>query len=572
LCLPASRRVQFLSKLGLAMALGLVCGGILPLLVEQLALSLGLHQSPAGLFFLGDIRSGVFLQLFGAAGITALALYGSTLARNTLQAMGAGFVATAIACLLIMGAGQVAQISEIVLWRGRLLGLIGWPVMTLVILTLAYRNYRQLQPDLKTVANNGLWVLLAVLGTAVLTSFVYHRAWEVWLPEEPLHRFNVSIYPSQQSHAGFALPKRAVSAAKIQASASQTAVLLPDGRLWLKQARARMLRQQQGLPGLVCWFAVGPSHAGFVAGSDWKDVALTWDQCFGIKVDGSLWDLSPTRAGEFTIRRVDQDGDWDSISAGLWHFCGRKTDGTIWQWGRRVIPGLRIVSSGEPLAPAQVGNDTDWTIACCGWDASAAIKTDGSIWRWNFASAKRTRPELWLSGPCAQPVSVTMTGDTLAYVCPDGTLWLGSDLTNSIYTRLIGPDKVQRATHDMVRWGTDSEWREIHFVGWGKAAGIMRDDTLWVWNIDQASFQPYTGWAVSPTMPSRYMDWIALGSIDNAFLALAKDGSLCLWGDPEGRPYEDWIGSDPEAGIGFEPRRLLMPSFIKARRIAELWR
>jgi hypothetical protein len=66
-------------------------------------------------------------------------------------------------------------------------------------------------------------------------------------------------------------------------------------------------------------------------------------------------------------------------------------------------------------------------------------------------------------------------------------------------------------------------------------------------------------------LPSRYADWMSVSEDNNAFLALARDGQLCLWGDPDQVGYDYWNGCP-------NPSNLLMPSRIKARRMADLSR
>lgn len=183
-------------------------------------------------------------------------------------------------------------------------------------------------------------------------------------------------------------------------------------------------------------------------------------------------------------------------------------------------------------------------------------------------------PQRWLTGACGAPVSVAFSPgsdsnhpwshDVLAAVCGDGTLWLGGDLRNSIFARLVSFEEAQRASSEMVRWGHDSDWREVHFIAPGKAVGIKRDGSMWEWEMMRPFGPAIPQWSVPPEMAGRYSDWMAASEDNNAFLALARDGSLCLWGEP----FYYVIDAN---GLPDE-HRLLMPSRIKARRIAELAR
>ena len=63
---------------------------------------------------------------------------------------------------------------------------------------------------------------------------------------------------------------------------------------------------------------------------------------------------------------------------------------------------------------------------------------------------------------------------------------------------------------------------------------------------------------------SGYPVWVAVCPYGNTYLALGNDDTLCLWGDPEDDHY---YGLNRN---GFDPRKLLLPSRIKAREIADL--
>ena len=74
-----------------------------------------------------------------------------------------------------------------------------------------------------------IWLALvalpaALLGATTVTSAVYHRFWEVWLPLEPPH-FYFDVY--RNGHQ--------VATPKLQATPTKMAALLFDGRLWLRQ-------------------------------------------------------------------------------------------------------------------------------------------------------------------------------------------------------------------------------------------------------------------------------------------------------------------------------------------------
>lgn len=667
LCLAVSRRAQFFVKLMLAGSLALLLGGVLPLLLERLAPQPLSTDTQTGLAFLGGIRPMDYLQIFGCLGLTFLAFYGSTLTRNSLQGMGAGLAAALVTGVIIGLAQHAGDSWELMLWRGPLIAWVGFPVMGLVLLVLAHRNYGKLQPDGKTWGRNMGVVLVALLGVAVVTTTIYHRAWEAWMPEEPPHRFFsgfdrvepagrtiVVTTPAanEQGYLGASLqeltpelakefkfeqtngvlvanvvpdapadlaglksgdivlrfngqnvsgPKQLASAigatkpdsrvpveisrngsdltlgitvagqphmrrivrrgrapAKIVASGSQRAVVLPHGRLWLQERSMRPMAWRDVHRGMVVWYSAGPLQTGFADGSDWVDVAVAPGGAFAIKTDGSLWEILPAKQGGFDWKVLGSDRDWASLSAGWDHFSALKSDGTLWQWG------WKQTEAGPTFTePAQIGSDKDWVTVCDSVTKSAAMKADGSIWQWDWRERMPNPPRPWLMGSCTEPISFALSSRAVAAVCADGSLWIGGDLTNSAYARLIGEGEAPLASREMIRWGNDSDWREVRFVGWGKAVGVKRDGTLWEWDVNQV-LGPRAAWVAPATMPSRFGDWISVCEDDNAFLALARDGTLCLWGEPGYGGYD-------YNGLPYS-NQLLAPSRIKARQIADFAR
>jgi hypothetical protein len=561
-CVPVSRWRQFGVKLGLALMLGFVLGAVVPLAVEQLGTLVGLHPNTM-LAFGTEILPAAGVGVLAALGITLLAFYGSSLTHNTLQALGSGVLACVIASVLIEVAAQPPNLWDVPLWGPRLLAWILSPVMLLALVVLAYRNYRHLQLNAKAWRCNGSVLLTGLLGVTILTSAIYHRFWEVWLPLEPPHPWRAFYGAARQG-----------AAPKVQASLTRMAALLPDGRLWLR-ARTHLWRMVgNGQNTFFVPETTGRVHAGFVPGSNWRDVAVSSYGCFAIKTDGSLWDLSVfqpgTRNAQAEPKQVGNSRDWIKISPGFRHYCGLKSDGTLWEWASPPVPGSNEVSQEDLRAPAQVGTDTDW-VAVAGCDqGTVAAKADGTIWRWGWIADRPTngpaksntltQPRRWLAFPGPQrPHSISFGGDAVAAVCDDGSLWLGGILP----FRPVSPDVMIRARTEMVRCGTESDWEQVQLLGPLAAVGVKRDGSLWAWDITLASW--FGDKAVAPHVPvSLYPVWGAVCPYGRTYLTLGRDDTLCVWGDPEDNYSYDFYC------YGQDPRKLLLPSRIKAREIADL--
>ena len=126
---------------------------------------------------------------------------------------------------------------------------------------------------------------------------------------------------------------------------------------------------------------------------------------------------------------------------------------------------------------------------------------------------------------------------------------------------LVGHNQIMPPTgsHMIAVDSGGSDWREVRFLPSALLVGTKVDGTLWVWARDYFGGRGPS--YVPPSVASRYGSWMAITDSTQGFLALATDGTLCEWQDPNIQSIH-W----------HDPRNLLGPSRIKARRIATLSR
>ncbi len=554
-CLPISRGLQFGIKLLVALTLGILFGAIVPLALEWLGVLAGLPAN-ASLAVGTQVLPAVGISLLAALGISLLAFYGSSLTRNTLQALGSGVLACIIATLLGVLASRAPALLEVPLWGPRLLALILVPLMAVVIFALAAGNYYRRRPGPSAWWRNILFLVCSVVSGTLVTTAVYHRFWEAWLPLEPPHSYRAFSFHGRN--------EAAIAKPKVQAAYSRIAALLSDGRLWVRQRPLKPVKFVRRGVTYVVPQVKGRLGAGFMAGSNWRDVAVSELGCFAIQSDGSLWDLSGVQPGTRSARSeakcVGSDRDWSKISGAWDHFSALKSDGSLWEWGRWQGRYL------EWATPQRLGSDTDWVALADSFQSSVAFKADGSVWRWGQVqqmptggpSAKRlASPQKWLVLPgLRRPVSIGFDGSAVAAVCGDGTLWVGGNL---LY-RLLGAEAAQEASTQMVQLGTDSDWQAVELRGTPVVA-VKRDGTLWKWDWGEVVMWLRGRWIAPPLVPlSHYPVWLSACQWDNGFLTLGTDGTLCLWEEPFHYPN----GNRPDLS------RLLAPTRIHAREIAAL--
>ena len=353
------------------------------------------------------------------------------------------------------------------------------------------------------------------------------------------------------------------------------AALLSDGRLWLRQRALRRIKVVGRETVYSALVPMGRFHAGFAPGSDWRDMAASDLSCFAIRADGTLWDLSGPQLGSGEaaagLVQVGDSRGWIKLSAGSQQYCGLKNDGTLWEWRNAPMPAG--ASGGRFRAPAQVGADTNWIAAAGSTWGNVAVKADGTIWRWGELQSwpsngparfeTLARPQQWLAYPGKQrPVSISFGGPGVAVVCADGSLWMGGGLPYG----LLSQKMAQTARTEMVRYGEAPDREHVELVGNLTGVGIKRDGSMWTWDTGGAYWrgQYWRGWVNGPLLVplSDYAVWASVCYYGRASLALGRDGTLCLWGDPHFDPNLD------PTGRYFT--RLLLPSRIHAVQIANL--
>ncbi len=187
LCQPVSRRIQFVIKAFLTLFLGIFLGGVMPMLLEEIAAGSGAHNS---IFTPGDFDTLLYqlgLVAF-AAWLTLVSFFASTLAKSFLQAVGLG-VATFFVCVLVVPlftSGRMLFLDSIST-RHILPLIIAVPTIIVTLLWLAYLNFNNFRDGWPLVRRNVGGIIGALLFIFVSSNALYHRAWEIFEPAEPLH-------------------------------------------------------------------------------------------------------------------------------------------------------------------------------------------------------------------------------------------------------------------------------------------------------------------------------------------------------------------------------------------------
>jgi ABC-type transport system involved in multi-copper enzyme maturation permease subunit len=551
LCLPVSRRIQFAIKGFFTLSLAIFLGGVMPMLLENIAVGFGAHNP----MFTPEGGLGVLLfqsSIVAFAGWLALvSFFASTLARSFLQAVGLG-IATFIGCMLLI---PVFTNNRMIFFdslsvHSFLPIVIGVPTIIVTLLWLAYLNFKNFRDGWPLWRRN----LLGFTGTFVFivltTTAIYNRAWEIFEPAEPPHGpaiFSLANPPKLNSEYGDLL------------------VQLPDGRVWFNNL-SRDFFGNQPSRWKELWLELVPplpKSAGaqqFVAGSNWvsamakhivfyqhyeeagnkpENHVVGYLDMVGVQADGTLWISDGKTNGIWIGDKMNRFGDgtnWQQVVRSYAGVLLLKNDGTLWRRGTNNFgwnnwqtnwPSLRTY----PLH--QIGTDSDWKEIRGYWN-TLVQKSDGSVWSANVKDEHwqdKFHRETNLDQVSFQTLSSTGNGD-MAYVRPDGTLWMSGDYQQNGTNVYSG----------FVRVGTETNWTAVALT-WNKMVALKSDGSLWQWAFNRTwnFINQENLFRLIQKPPMRvgiHNDWVAIADTWGDVTALTADGSLWLWPDRE--QYEQY--------------------------------
>lgn len=126
--------------------------------------------------------------------------------------------------------------------------------------------------------------------------------------------------------------------------------------------------------------------------SRWRQVAVAWSHACGVRTNGELYcwgqnlrgqlGIGSTGSAKATPRRVGTDSTWASVTAGGWHTCATRTDGSAWCWGDNALGELGIGTTTRHSSPARVGTADDWQALTASWGGTCGLRGAGALYCW----------------------------------------------------------------------------------------------------------------------------------------------------------------------------------------------
>ncbi|WP_310554961.1 T9SS type A sorting domain-containing protein [Flavobacterium sp.] len=129
---------------------------------------------------------------------------------------------------------------------------------------------------------------------------------------------------------------------------------------------------------------------------NWQTVVTGYFHSLAKKTNGTLWAWGINGDGQIgngsnafnvpTPTQVGTDANWQGVlGAGYNYSMAKRSDGTLWSWGRNTFGGAGLGAVIFSYLPLQVGTSTTWGINISGSQSfGLALRQDGSLSSWGL--------------------------------------------------------------------------------------------------------------------------------------------------------------------------------------------
>jgi alpha-tubulin suppressor-like RCC1 family protein len=207
----------------------------------------------------------------------------------------------------------------------------------------------------------------------------------------------------------------------------------------------------------------------------------------GLKEDGTLQCWGVNGYGQTTV--PSPNTNWAQVNAGGYHTCGLKADGTLRCWGRNDF--------GQSTIPAP---NTSWVQVATGEYHTCGLKVDGTLQCWGRSNYGQTS----VPAPNANWMQVSTGVYHTCGLKTDGTLQCWG---NNPYGQTVVPSP-------------NANWAQVS-AGYGHTCGLRTDGVLQCWGYNSDS----QNWVPSPNA-----NWAQVRAGYYHTCGLKTDGTVQCWG------------------------------------------
>lgn len=287
--------------------------------------------------------------------------------------------------------------------------------------------------------------------------------------------------------------------------------------------------------------------------TDWSMVSVGVNYTCAVKTNGTLWCWGtdnytlgdgPEWAPQASpVQEATYSTDWVSVSAGWYHTCALKNNGSLWCWGQETYGELGNGDKLHPIQPSPVPEATramNWGFVSAGYWFGCAIKTNRTLWCWGddtYGEIADGPPETFGQNAPIQEATASSSWMSVAsgrdHGCGlrgDGTIWCwGRDNYGQIGNGVTTGDQrtpVQETTNA-------TDWSSLT-VGDTHSCAIKTSGSLWCWgrdNTGQLGNGATAGDQVSPIQEvTSALDWTSVTAGNGHTCAIKSNGTLWCWG------------------------------------------
>lgn len=250
--------------------------------------------------------------------------------------------------------------------------------------------------------------------------------------------------------------------------------------------------------------------------------------CWGLNGVGQIGNgLSGPNETETRPLQVERDADWKSVTSGDFETCGIRQDGRLFCWG-----GLQL-NPPSPLTPKQRSTASPWTSVAIGNNHSCgtvglSVVCWGNGGELGTVSQEGTEePTFVMNGTWQIAVG---SAHELSHTCAAGGSLLCWGYNDDGRLGTGSTDESQHvATPTHV--GTDADWQSV-VAGLSHTCGI-RDNGLYCWGRNTKGEVGDGGFEnrISPTRIGDARDWSSISSYASFTCGIRDPGTLWCWGE-----------------------------------------
>lgn len=287
--------------------------------------------------------------------------------------------------------------------------------------------------------------------------------------------------------------------------------------------------------------------------SNWVAVVAGYNNHgLALRRDGSLWLGQDYTNNPPIFRRAGGETNWTSIASSDFSCFALHRDGTIWRWNEAVPTQVPKASGGSRITDLRVSNNV--RVRSTWGTHFVVVRADHSLWSsasLGISESANGQPDpelVFAEVPAASNcVAFADCASHTIIVKPDGTLWAWAK-------RGLRKDKDDslRLVADPVQVGFGTNWVEVA-TGRLRTYGIQRDGSVWVWkHLFSTSHSDTSSNLESMTdeQPRRVGNTTGMRAVvcdetmDDAAVALGRDGTLWTWDDEHPKPATIWASSN----------------------------